>query len=120
MDLKGKRVLVYGTGRSGIGAADLIAANGALPVLFDEKKADEAAIRAKLKMPEKAAFLLENETLSDEEIQKIDLVVMSPGVPLDIPNVERFREASVKVIGAEMVGRRRRNARKNDDDIASR
>ena len=99
MDLKGKRVLVYGTGRSGIGAADLIAANGALPVLFDEKKADEAAIRAKLKMPEKAAFLLGNETLTDEEIQKTDLVVMSPGVPLDIPNVERFREASVKVIG---------------------
>ena len=83
MDLKGKRVLVYGTGRSGIGAADLIAANGALPVLFDEKKADEAVIRTKLKMPEKAAFLLGNETLTDEEIQKIDLVVMSPGVPLE-------------------------------------
>ena len=35
MELKGKKVLVYGTGKSGIGAADLLAAVGAKPVLFD-------------------------------------------------------------------------------------
>ena len=31
MDLKGKKVLVFGAGKSGIGAADLLDAVGALP-----------------------------------------------------------------------------------------
>ena len=35
MELKGKRVLVYGAGRSGIGAADLLARIGSRPVLYD-------------------------------------------------------------------------------------
>ena len=37
MELKDKRVLVYGAGRSGIGAADLLAAAGASPVLYADK-----------------------------------------------------------------------------------
>ena len=37
MDLKGKKVLVFGTGKSGIGAAQLLVKAGALPVIFDGK-----------------------------------------------------------------------------------
>ena len=99
MELKDKKVLVYGTGKSGIGAADLLAAKGALPVLFDEKKADETTVRAKLRDPDRAEYLLGAEYLTDEVIEGIDLVVMSPGVPLDIPNVEKFKSAGIPVIG---------------------
>ena len=99
MELKGKRVLVYGTGKSGIGAADLLAEKGAVPVLFDEKKADEAAVRSKMKAPDRAEYLLGADLLTDEVISGIDLAVMSPGVPLDIPNVGKFRAAGVPVIG---------------------
>ena len=35
MDLKGKRVLVFGSGKSGIGAAELLGQVGACPVLYD-------------------------------------------------------------------------------------
>ena len=35
MDLKGKQVLVFGAGRSGVGAATLLLERGALPVLYD-------------------------------------------------------------------------------------
>ena len=35
MELKGKKVLVFGAGKSGIGAADLLNAVGACPVLYD-------------------------------------------------------------------------------------
>ena len=35
MDLQGKKVLVFGTGKSGIGAADLLMKTGAEPVLYD-------------------------------------------------------------------------------------
>ena len=99
MEWTAKRVLVYGTGKSGIGAADLLAAKGAVPVLFDEKAVPEEQVRAKLKEPEKAEYLLGAEKLTDEEIRRTDLVVMSPGVPLDITNVGRFRAAGIPVTG---------------------
>lgn len=35
MDLKEKRVLVFGTGKSGIGAAELLEDMGSIPVLYD-------------------------------------------------------------------------------------
>ena len=37
MELKGKKVLVFGAGNSGIGAADLLGAVGACPILYDGK-----------------------------------------------------------------------------------
>lgn len=37
MELKGKKVLVFGAGKSGIGAADLLGAVGACPILYDGK-----------------------------------------------------------------------------------
>ena len=41
MELKGKKVLVFGAGKSGIGAADLLNAVGACPVLYDGIKSVE-------------------------------------------------------------------------------
>ena len=35
MDLKSKKVLVFGAGKSGIGAADLLGSAGAQPVIYD-------------------------------------------------------------------------------------
>ena len=35
MNLQGKKVLVFGSGKSGIGASDLLAKVGAVPVIFD-------------------------------------------------------------------------------------
>lgn len=35
MDLKGKKVLVFGSGKSGIGAAELLDRAGAHPVIYD-------------------------------------------------------------------------------------
>ena len=35
MELKGKKVLVFGSGISGIGAAELLGKVGALPVIYD-------------------------------------------------------------------------------------
>ena len=35
MDLKEKKVLVFGAGKSGIGAADLLGSAGAQPVIYD-------------------------------------------------------------------------------------
>ena len=35
MELQGKKVLVFGSGKSGIGASDLLAKVGASPIIYD-------------------------------------------------------------------------------------
>lgn len=37
--------------------------------------------------------------LSDEQIKQFDIAVLSPGVPTDIPMVNRLRDAGVKIWG---------------------
>ncbi len=98
MDFTGKQVLVYGSGKSGIGAANLLTEVGACPILFDEKEGiSEAELLQKLRHPEKANALCG--TISDDVMQQLEAVVMSPGVPCDIPNVLAFREHQIPVIG---------------------
>ena len=43
MNLQGKKVLVFGSGKSGIGAAELLAKVGAQPVIYDGNKGSGSA-----------------------------------------------------------------------------
>ena len=54
MEFCGKKVLVFGTGISGIGAADLLTQQGAEVILYDgNENVDKDGVRARLKAPEK-------------------------------------------------------------------
>ena len=98
MKLEGKRVLVFGAGISGIGAADLLCKVGACPVIYDgNDKQDPEAIRAKLEQPEKVEIILGE--LSEEASKTLNLVVMSPGVPTDLPIVNEMREKGLPIWG---------------------
>ena len=98
MNLQNKNVLVFGTGISGIAAAGLLEDKGAHPVLFDgNAELEEQVIRAKLPEGSKAEILLGD--LTDDQIRSLDLVVLSPGVPTDLPLVNRLREAGLKIWG---------------------
>ena len=98
MNLQNKNVLVFGTGIRGIAAAGLLEDKGAHPVLFDgNAELEEKAIRAKLPEESKAEILLGD--LTDEQIRSLDLVVLSPGVPTDLPLVNRLRESGLKIWG---------------------
>lgn len=98
MNLKNKKVLVFGSGISGIGAADLLAEVGARPLIYDENQSRKAEdILAKVKRPEQTEVYIG--VLSEEMLQSLDLVVMSPGVPTDIPMVKRFYEEGIPVWG---------------------
>ena len=64
-------------------------------------------------------------TFPEEIIEELSFVVMSPGVPTDLPIVEKMREKSIPIWGeielAYVFGKRRRscnyrNKRENDDD----
>ena len=100
MDLKNKKVLVYGAGKSGIGAARLLIHVGACPVLFDEKEgvtSEELLAKLDAAVRDKAEAFAGK--LTHELLSGIDLAVLSPGVPTDIPNVKAIREAGIPVWG---------------------
>lgn len=98
MELQGKKVLVFGSGISGIGAAKLLEAVGARVVLYDgNEKLKKEELQKKL--PKGSACEIVLGELSGEVISTLDLAVMSPGVPLDIAPVERMQAAGVPVWG---------------------
>ena len=64
MNLQGKRVLVFGTGKSGIGAADLLGETGAHVILFDgNEKTDKDAVLAKVSHAEDASVYSDREEI---------------------------------------------------------
>ena len=98
MNLQGKKVLVFGSGISGIGAADLLVSVGANPMIYDENiNRTKEEILSKVKMPDKVQVYIGK--ITKEEIETLDLVVMSPGVPTDLPVVDAFREAGLSIWG---------------------
>ncbi len=98
MDLKGKTVLVFGTGISGIGAADLLHKVGAKILLYDgNEKLNRQEILGKLPQDCECELFLGD--LPKEVLSLLDLVIVSPGVPTDLPLVRRFREEKIPIWG---------------------
>ena len=98
MDLQGKRVLVVGSGISGIGAVEALHCMGAVPVLFDEnEKLQIEDVKAKLKPGIQAEIV--TGSLTGEMKKGVELVVLSPGVPTDTEFVEEFRKKGIKIWG---------------------
>lgn len=97
-NLAEKKVLVFGTGISGIGAAKLLEKVQAEVILYDgNEKLCKEEIRKKLPNDSKCEIVLG--ALSKELLESLDLVVMSPGVPLDIPAVEQIKAAGIPIWG---------------------
>lgn len=98
MELKGKKVLVFGTGKSGIGAADLLGAVGACPIFYDGNgDLDKDAVIHKTSGAYSAEVYAGE--LPAEVQRNLDLVVLSPGVPADLPLVKSFYEQGLPVWG---------------------
>lgn len=98
---EGRRVAVFGLGRSGLTAARALAAGGALPVLWDDtvRGRDEAV---------REGFVLEDLAIADWS--GFAALVLSPGVPLTHPaphwTVGKARAADVPILGdIELFGR---------------
>ncbi len=93
-----KKVLVFGSGISGIGACSLLEAVGKQVVLYDGNASlDPSDIRKKLKEDTQVQIVLGE--FPESLIQELEYVVMSPGVPTDIPVIQKMRESGLKISG---------------------
>jgi len=95
-----KRVVVAGGGRSGLAAAELLASRGARVTLSDVHEVPEsAALRAK-------GVTVDVGPHREAVFASADLIVLSPGVPIEQDAVAAAQRAGVPVIGEiEMASR---------------
>ncbi|MBQ1994025.1 MAG: UDP-N-acetylmuramoyl-L-alanine--D-glutamate ligase [Lachnospiraceae bacterium] len=102
MDLVGRKVLIIGAGKSGIGSACLLERNGAIPVIYDSNEnAIEADIRSKLESAlgkESNAEIITG-VFKNEMTEGVALTVLSPGVPTDIDFVMYIKSKNIPVWG---------------------
>ncbi len=97
MELRGKYVLVLGTKRSGLAAIELLLKHGArvramdaqLPTPDEQKKFAELGV---------TVVTQEIENMTDRG-QLPDAIVLSPGVPYDLPMLVSARQRGIPVIG---------------------
>lgn len=98
MKLEESNVLIFGTGLSGIAAANLLQNINSNIILFDGNT-DLVIEEVKAKLsPEFNGEIVIGE-LSDELLSRIQVAVLSPGVPTDLDIINKIRETGITIIG---------------------
>ena len=96
--LEGKKCLIIGSGISGIGAVTLLEKHGVDTVLYDSN-AELTPADLKAKLPEGSKAECVTGELPESYEKSIDALILSPGVPIDLPLVNRYRELGKEILG---------------------
>ncbi len=97
MELKGKKVLVVGLGKSGLAAALFLRRHGAQVTVSDVRSAEALAKDIPALLEE--GIMVEAGGHGLLTFRRQDLIVVSPGVPLDTPEIAQVRSFGLPVIG---------------------
>ena len=97
MELKNKRVLVVGAGKSGISAAHFLLRHGAKVTVSDSRSA--AALAGEIPALMEAGIMVETGGHGLLTFRRQDFIVISPGVPTLTPEVVRVRALGMPVVG---------------------
>jgi UDP-N-acetylmuramoylalanine--D-glutamate ligase len=97
MELKDKRVLVVGLGKSGVASALFLKAHGARVTVSDTKSGDE--LRNEIPTLLDHGITVETGGHGERTFRGQDLIVVSPGVPVDAPLLAQARSLGEAVIG---------------------
>ena len=97
MELKGKKVLVVGLGKSGLAAAFFLRRQGARVTVSDVRSAE--ALGKDLPALLEAGIAVEAGGHGLLTFRRQDLIVVSPGVPLDTPELRQVRSFGQPIIG---------------------
>ena len=95
MKFTNKRALVVGTGKSGVAAVNLL--NHVVTLLEGNTSLSSEEIMKRF--PKEAEFDLIIGELPEQKMNSIDFVILSPGVPTDLPFVVKLQENNIPVWG---------------------
>ena len=96
--LDGKRIGVLGAARSGIGCARLLTSAGAAAIVGDAKRVYDLNAE-QLRQIAQAGAEVRTEVTKLSDFGALDLLVISPGVPIDAPVVLEAQNAGIPVTG---------------------
>jgi UDP-N-acetylmuramoylalanine--D-glutamate ligase len=97
MELKGKKILVVGLGKSGLAAALFLRRKGAQVTVSDARSAEVLAKDIPALLEE--GIMVEAGGHGLLTFRRQDLIVVSPGVPLDTPELVQVRNFGLPIIG---------------------
>jgi UDP-N-acetylmuramoylalanine--D-glutamate ligase len=97
MELKGKKVLVVGLGKSGLAAALFLRRRGAQVTVSDMRSA--AALAKEIPGLLERGIMVESGGHGLLTFRRQDLIVVSPGVPMDTPELVQVKAFGLPVIG---------------------
>lgn len=97
MEVNEKTVLVAGMARSGLSAAKLLYRLGVRVIVYDRKPYKEvSSMVEELKSVINCEFCLGEEP--DNLLEQVDLIVLSPGIPTDVPFLVKAKDMGIEVI----------------------
>jgi UDP-N-acetylmuramoylalanine--D-glutamate ligase len=96
-ELKDKRVLVVGLGKSGVASALFLKAQGARVTVSDAKSPEDLSDQIPALLDQ--GITVETGGHGERTFQEKDLIVVSPGVPVDSPLLVQARAFGGSVIG---------------------
>jgi UDP-N-acetylmuramoylalanine--D-glutamate ligase len=97
MELNGKRVLVVGLGRSGVASALFLKSQGARVTVSDVKSPEQ--LREEIPVLLDHGIAVETGGHGERTFQNQDLIVVSPGIPVDAAPIAQARALGQPVIG---------------------
>ena len=101
LELDNKRVLVVGLGKSGLAAAHFLRARGARVTVSDARP---ATLIAELPILLDEGFMVEAGSHGLLTFRRQDLIVVSPGVPANVPELVKVRALGMRIIGELELG----------------
>src|SRR5512140_243709 len=97
MDVQGKRVLVGGLGKSGVASALLLQSRGARVTVSDAKSQEQ--LRHEIPALLDKGIVVETGKHGERTFRDQDLIVVSPGVPNNVPALLNARTQGTPIIG---------------------
>src|SRR5579871_3087066 len=97
MQLRNQRVLVVGLGKSGVASALFLAEHGARVAVSDAKSPEQ--LRQEIPLLLDHGISVETGQHGERTFGDQDLIVVSPGVAIDVPQLVQARERGIPVIG---------------------
>ena len=94
--------LVAGLSRSGVSAAEYLLSRGAAVCLYDD--AEERGVREAMEALEKKGCRIVHKEELSERAEECDILVLSPGIPIDHPLARLFRGRRKRVTGEMELG----------------